>query len=46
MSAVPTDDDARDHVEITGSTLSLDAAYERVRSPGAGAVVTLSLIHI
>ena len=40
MSAVPTDDDARDHVEITGSTLSLDAAYERVRSPGAGAVVT------
>ena len=27
-------------MEITGSALSLDAAYERVRSPGAGAVVT------
>ena len=40
MSAAPADADARDHVEITGSALSLDAAYEFVRSPRAGAVVT------
>jgi molybdopterin synthase catalytic subunit len=32
--------DSRDLVAITGDRLSLDAAYEYVRAPSAGAVVT------